>query len=46
MSDVERPWWPSRFGPEDQVGMLNHVTDAKRREALTLVQNWQALLKH
>lgn len=38
MSDVEQPWWPSRFGPEDQLGMLNHITDAKRREALTLVQ--------
>ena len=38
MSDVERPWWSSRFGPEDQLGMLNHVTDAKRREALTLVR--------
>lgn len=28
-----REWWPSPFGPEDELGMLNHVTDAKRREA-------------
>jgi kynurenine formamidase len=31
-------WWPSPFGPEDQLGMLNHVDDAKRREALSLVR--------
>jgi kynurenine formamidase len=31
-------WWPSPFGPEDQQGMLNHVTEAKRRAALDLVQ--------
>ena len=30
-------WWPSPFGPDDQLGMLNHVGDAKRREALALV---------
>jgi len=30
----DRAWWPSRFGPEDQHGMLNLVTDAKRRSAL------------
>ena len=34
---VER-WWPSPFGPEDQLGMLNHVDDAKRREALSVVR--------
>lgn len=31
-------WWPSPFGPEDQLGMLNHVDDAKRLEALQLVR--------
>jgi kynurenine formamidase len=30
-------WWPSPFGADDQGGMLNHVTDAKRREALASV---------
>jgi kynurenine formamidase len=30
-------WWPSPFGADDQHGMLNHVTDAKRRAALASV---------
>jgi kynurenine formamidase len=32
-------WWPSEFGEDDQLGMLNHVDDAKRREALGLVRH-------
>jgi kynurenine formamidase len=32
-------WWPSPFGAEDELGMLNHVTDRKRREALALVRD-------
>ena len=31
-------WWPSPFGPDDQLGMLNHVTPRKRLEALELVR--------
>jgi kynurenine formamidase len=31
-------WWPSAFGEDDQLGMLNHVTDAKRLEALQSVR--------
>jgi kynurenine formamidase len=31
-------WWPSPFGAEDQHGMLNHITDAKRRDAIARVQ--------
>jgi kynurenine formamidase len=31
-------WWPSPFGADDEIGMLNHVTDAKRLEALALVR--------
>jgi kynurenine formamidase len=31
-------WWPSPFGADDQRGMLNHVTPAKRLEALSLVR--------
>ena len=30
-------WWPSPFGPDDELGMLNHVTGAKRRQALASV---------
>ena len=32
-------WWPSPFGEAVQLGMLNHVDDAKRREALALVRD-------
>lgn len=31
-------WWPSAFGVEDELGMLNHVDEAKRLEALSLVR--------
>jgi kynurenine formamidase len=31
-------WWPSAFGADDEIGMLNHITDAKRLEALALVR--------
>jgi kynurenine formamidase len=30
-------WWPSAFGADDELGMLNHVTEAKRRAALAFV---------
>ena len=35
---TEQRWWPSPFGADDQLGMLNHVTDAKRRTAMKLVR--------
>jgi kynurenine formamidase len=31
-------WWPSPFGPDDQIGMLNHIDEAKRAAALALVR--------
>jgi kynurenine formamidase len=31
-------WWLSPFGADDQLGMLNHLTDEKRRAALGLVR--------
>jgi len=31
-------WWPSPWGEGDELGMLNHVTPAKRAEALRLVR--------
>jgi kynurenine formamidase len=37
MDDGER-WWPSPFGADDQLGMLNHITDAKRLAAIGLVR--------
>jgi kynurenine formamidase len=30
--------WTSPFGPDDELGMLNHVTDATRLRALSLVR--------
>ena len=38
VAEVETRWWPSAFGADDELGMLNHITDAKRLEALTLVR--------
>jgi kynurenine formamidase len=35
---ADSAWWPSPFGEDDQLGMLNHVSDAKRRDALALVR--------
>ena len=35
---AEQRWWPSPFGEDDQLGMLNHIDDAKRRAALRLVR--------
>jgi kynurenine formamidase len=32
-------WWPSPFGDGDQLGMLNHVDEAKRLQALSLVRD-------
>lgn len=37
LTEVDR-WWPSPFGEDDQVGMLNHITDAKRAAALASVR--------
>jgi kynurenine formamidase len=31
-------WWPSPFGADDELGMLNHITAEKRLEALALVR--------
>src|SRR5436190_1241916 len=31
-------WWPSPFGADDQLGMLNHVDAAKRLQALASVR--------
>src|ERR1051325_10530690 len=31
-------WWPSPFGTDDQLGMLNHIDEAKRLAALSSVR--------
>ena len=38
VSDDRNSWWPSPFGHDDQLGMLNHITDATRAAALRLVR--------
>jgi len=35
---AEQRWWPSPFGEDDQLGMLNYIDDAKRRAAMALVR--------
>jgi kynurenine formamidase len=35
---TEQRWWPSPFGADDQLGMLNHIDEAKRLAALGLVR--------
>jgi kynurenine formamidase len=35
---TQQRWWPSPFGADDQLGMLNHVDEAKRLAALGLVR--------
>jgi kynurenine formamidase len=37
--DGDGPWWPSPFGADDELGMLNHITDAKRAATLRLVRS-------
>jgi kynurenine formamidase len=36
--ETETRWWPSPFGADDQLGMLNHVDEAKRLEALGVIR--------
>jgi len=38
MSDVDRPWWPSRYGADDERGTLNEITPTKIIGAATLVR--------
>ena len=35
---ADERWWPSPFGAEDQQGMLNLITEEKRRTALATVR--------
>src|SRR5215470_5084118 len=32
------PWWPSKYGADDQAGALNEITSAKVLEAVRLVR--------
>lgn len=34
----EQPWWPSRYGADDQIGTLNEITPGRVIEAVRLVR--------
>lgn len=34
----EQPWWPSRYGADDQIGTLNEITPNRVIEAVRLVR--------
>ena len=36
------PWWPSKYGPDDQAGALNEITPGKVLEAVQLVRQGRA----
>ena len=38
LSPGEKPWWPSRYGPDDQIGSLNEVTPVVTAAATALVR--------
>src|SRR5882724_12063201 len=40
MQQTQAPtqWWPSVFGADDEIGMLNHITEVTRLRALSLVR--------
>jgi kynurenine formamidase len=38
---TQQPWWPSAYGQDDQIGMLNEITPLKVAEAARLVQRGQ-----
>ena len=37
-TSAEGPWWPSRWGPEDQAGSSNWITPDKVMESIALVK--------
>jgi kynurenine formamidase len=38
---TQNTWWPSPYGPDDQIGMLNEITPAKVADAARLVKKGQ-----
>ncbi len=38
LPEGESPWWPSRYGADDQLGTLNEITPSQVRAAATLVK--------
>lgn len=38
LQDIQKPWWPSRYGAVDQIGTLNEITPDIVRMASMLVR--------
>lgn len=38
---TQQQWWPSPYGPDDQIGMLNEITPLKVAQAARLIQRGQ-----
>ncbi len=38
LPDNQQPWWPSRYGADDQIGTLNEITPAVTRAAAALIK--------
>jgi kynurenine formamidase len=41
---VDEKWWPSEFGPDDEMGGAKYITDQKRVEAAKLVKRGKMAL--
>ena len=38
LPEGQAPWWPSHYGPDDQIGSLNEITPAATVTAARLVR--------
>src|SRR6266511_3307565 len=43
MPEGEAPWWPSRYGADDQIGSLNELTPERVAAAVRLVRTGERL---
>lgn len=43
LPDGQQPWWPSRYGQQDQIGTLNEVTPGAVRAAAGLVRRGEVV---
>jgi hypothetical protein len=43
LPDGQQPWWPSRYGADDQLGTLNEITPAVVRTARALVHRGEVV---
>ena len=41
---IDEPWWPSEFGPDDEMGASQYITPQKRIEAAKLVKKGKMAL--